>query len=198
MALLNLIEPENIKTEAERTTIRPLAKEYAAEHAPHSISIIVATGKNGEIGVKGKMPWHIPDDLRHFKHITMHHPVIMGRKTWDSLPIKPLPGRRNIVISRHALLLPKGAEGATSLQQALDLTRAEREIFIIGGGEIYQQALPFASRLYLTRIFAECQEADTFFPLPTPDAWMKVEESERNVSLHTPSFTFETWIRTAP
>jgi dihydrofolate reductase len=133
------------------------------------LTIIAAIGKNRELGLRGKLLWHIPDDLPRFKSFTIGHPVIMGRKTWESLPEKfrPLPGRTNIVVTRQAGYEAKGAIVADSLETArAAAARAEGagEIFVIGGGELYVAALPHASRLYLTLVDAVA-EADTFFPL---------------------------------
>lgn len=133
------------------------------------ISIIAAIGEKRELGLHGKLLWHIPDDLQRFKRLTMGHPVIMGRKTWESLPEKfrPLPGRTNIVVTRQAGYEATGATVADSLETARTATtRAEGagEIFVIGGGELYAAALPYVNRLYLTLVDATA-EADTFFPL---------------------------------
>ncbi|MBI4089416.1 MAG: dihydrofolate reductase [Candidatus Levybacteria bacterium] len=136
------------------------------------ISIIAAIGKNRELGKNGKIPWHIPEDFKRFKALTSGHPVIMGRKTWESLPIKPLPGRYNIVITRDVGFkindLRKGKDFtvANSLEEALRLTKSaqgDNEVFVIGGGQIYQQAIGIADKLYLT-IVEGTFDADTFFP----------------------------------
>ncbi|GHT60851.1 dihydrofolate reductase [Bacteroidia bacterium] len=128
------------------------------------ISIIVATGRNSEIGKGGDLLCHLPADLKHFKEITSGHTVIMGRKTWESLPKKPLPNRRNIVVSRSPELVIEGAEVYSSLDYAFIKLMDENEVFIIGGAQIYGQALPAADKIYLTKIHAEFPEADAFFP----------------------------------
>jgi dihydrofolate reductase len=198
MALLNFITGESdITTEAERTMIRPIGKEYAAEHKSSCLSIIVAIGSNNEIGRGGDMIWHVGEDLRRFKAITTNHTVIMGRKTWESLPKAPLPNRRNIVVSRNAEYSAPGAEVFTSLAEALSAAAAEDEVFVMGGGEIYRQALPRATRIYLTRIHAGAPDADTFFPAFTDDRWMKVEESDTKVTPRGLGFHFENYIRVA-
>lgn len=132
------------------------------------ISLIAALGENRAIGKGGALLWHIPDDMRRFKEITAGHPVIMGRKTWESLPEKfrPLPGRTNIVVTRQARYPASGAIVAASVEAAR--AQASRspggdEIFIIGGGELYAAALPSAHRLYLTLI-DDAKEGDIFFP----------------------------------
>lgn len=130
------------------------------------INIIVAAAHGGAIGSKGDLLFHISDDLRRFKQLTMGHPIIMGRKTFESFPRGPLPGRRNIVITHQAGYSHPGIEVASSLAHALELTADAPEVFIIGGGEIYRQAWPLAHRLLLTEIDAEVSDADTFIPAP--------------------------------
>ncbi|OJI06211.1 hypothetical protein BK004_04795 [bacterium CG10_46_32] len=130
------------------------------------ISAIAAIGKNRELGLGGKLPWHIPEDLAHFKKTTLGHPVIMGRKTFESLGIyKPLPGRLNVVITRNPDYQAEGAVVVSSVEDAI--AEAEKhdqeEIFIIGGGEIFKLAMHLVNRLYVTIIDAEF-EADAFFP----------------------------------
>lgn len=126
------------------------------------ISMIAAMGANRVIGRDNKMPWHLPADLRHFKQVTLGKPVIMGRKTFESIG-RPLPGRRNIVISRTAPADCKGAEWVSSVEQALTMLADQSEVMVIGGGEIYRQCLPLAQRLYLTEIDMTT-EGDAFFP----------------------------------
>ena len=107
------------------------------------ITIIAVVGNDNAIGRRGDLLWHLSEDLRHFKALTMGHPVIMGRKTWESLPKRPLPKRRNIVVTRNPEFVAEGAEVVSSLQEAFDLTVNENP-FVMGGGEIYNQSLPFA------------------------------------------------------
>ncbi|MES2203175.1 MAG: dihydrofolate reductase [Patescibacteria group bacterium] len=130
------------------------------------VSIVVAIGKNRELGKNGQLLWHIPEDMKRFKTLTMGHPVIMGRKTFESIPPKfrPLPGRTNIVLSRTTLANP-GVIVVGSLEDALVKAKEldTEEVHIGGGAEIYKQALPFVDRLYLTLIDAEA-DADTYFP----------------------------------
>ena len=146
------------------------------------VSIIAAMDRNGVIGKDGKLPWRLPADLQFFKRTTMGKPVIMGRVTWDSLG-KPLPGRRNNVISRRELDLPEGAECCSGLKAALAASN-EPEAMIIGGASIYEQALPLADRLYLTQIDTEV-EGDAWFPAYDADDWVEVareshEPDEKN------------------
>ena len=118
------------------------------------IVLVVAIADNGVIGNKGAIPWRIPEDMKRFKALTMGHTVVMGRKTWDSLPKKPLPGRTNIVITRDTDWRAEGAVAVHSLDEALAKARSESpgEIAIIGGAEIYKLALPLADRIYLTEV----------------------------------------------
>lgn len=134
-------------------------------------SIIVATGRNNAIGARGDLAFHISADLRNFKALTMGKPVIMGRKTFDSLPNGALPGRRNIVITRNPSFCAPSVETASSLSQALEMTVDAAEAMIIGGAQIYEQALPIADKLYITEIDADRPDADTFFPTIDPDGW---------------------------
>lgn len=127
-----------------------------------SVSIIAAVGKNLELGKDNDLIWHFKEDMKFFRETTTGHTVIMGRKTFDSLP-GALPNRRNIVISRNKNLLLEGAEVVPSVDKALKAADGD-EIFCIGGGSIYSAFLPIADRLYLTEIDAECDSADTYFP----------------------------------
>lgn len=140
------------------------------------ISMIAAMASNRVIGRDNKMPWHLPADLKHFKKVTLGKPVVMGRKTFESIG-RPLPGRRNIVISRQAPLQPQGAEWVNSVEQALALLQDQAEVMIIGGAEIYRQCLPLAKRLYLTKIEL-VTDGDAFFPdylEENDNAWQLVD-----------------------
>jgi len=127
----------------------------------NNLVLVAALARNRAIGLRGRMPWNLPDELQHFKHITLGRPVVMGRKTFEAIG-RPLPGRQNIVISRNPGYPARGAEVVTSLEQASEVA-AGGEPMIIGGGELYAMALPFASRMFLTVV--DCMpEADTWFP----------------------------------
>lgn len=139
------------------------------------ISLIVAKSKNNVIGKNNQMPWHLPADLKHFKNITMGKPIIMGRKTFDSMG-KPLPGRRNIIISRDKNLLIQGCEVFNSVDEALNAVRNELEVMIIGGANLYLQTLTRANCIYLTIIDAEF-EGDTFFP-ELNKTWQLISEEK--------------------
>jgi dihydrofolate reductase len=136
------------------------------------LSLIVAAGENNEIGKNGRMPWHLPADLRHFKTITLGKPVIMGRRTYESIG-KPLPQRRNIVVTRDLAWRAEGCETAHSLPEALVMAAGEPELMLIGGGQLYREALPRAQRIYLTRVHATF-DADTFFPVLDVTQWREV------------------------
>ena len=129
-----------------------------------AISMIAAVGKNLELGKNNDLIWHFKEDMKFFKKTTMGHPVIMGRKTFESLP-KALPGRKNIVISANPEYKADGAEVVTSVEEAIKLAETEdTDAFVIGGVRIYAEFLPYADNLYLTEINAECPDADTYFP----------------------------------
>ncbi|WP_353645915.1 dihydrofolate reductase [Mesorhizobium sp. WSM2239] len=144
------------------------------------IAIYVAIAENGVIGRKGGLPWRLSSDLKRFKADTMGKPIVMGRKTWESFPKRPLPGRLNIVVTRDPTFRAEGAETVHSLDEAIALARARGrcmagadEICVIGGGEIYRQALPLADRLHVTHVLAEV-EGDTRFPDIDSDVWQAV------------------------
>lgn len=141
------------------------------------LSLIVATANNRVIGRENKMPWHLPNDLKYFKRVTMGKTVIMGRKTYDSIG-RPLPGRSNIVVTRQADWQPDGVKVVHSLAEGISyaesLLRDAEEVIVIGGAQIYRAALPQAQRLYLTEIHADF-EGDTFFPEISPGEWREVD-----------------------
>jgi len=135
-----------------------------------SISIIVAIAENNAIGLKNKLLWHISEDMKRFKRITLGHKVIMGRNTYLSLPVRPLTGRTNIVISDKPEEKFEGSTTVYSVEQALEICPPDEECFVIGGAMIYRQFLRFAKKLYITRIF-KSYDADTFFPEINLDEW---------------------------
>lgn len=137
-----------------------------------TLSIIVAIASDGAIGRANDLLWHLPDDLKRFKELTTGHTILMGRKTFESLPRGPLPNRRNIIISRSLLAQP-GAEVYPTIQQALEACASDGEVFIIGGGEIYRQLLPNTERIYLTRVQASFPDAEVFFPELDPTEWIE-------------------------
>ena len=136
------------------------------------ISLIVAMSQNSVIGLNNQLPWHIPEDLKNFKKITLNHCVIMGRKTYDSIG-KPLKDRRNIVISRNNSLLINGVEVVNSLDKAISMVDDSSEIFIIGGEQIYTISLSLATHLYITKVNAN-YKGDAFFPDFIQNDWREV------------------------
>jgi len=143
-----------------------------------TVSIIVAMTPSGAIGRGGDLLYHISADLKHFKAVTMGKPVVMGRKTFESLPGGALPGRRNIVITRNEGYEAPGIEIAGSLDEALAMASDVEEVMIIGGAEIYRQASAVAQRVYLTLIEAEAADADAFIAPFDKETWAVVEESD--------------------
>ncbi len=133
------------------------------------LSIVVAFAENWAIGKDNQLLWHLPNDLKYFKNLTTGHSIIMGRKTYESIG-RALPNRRNIVITQQKEWTAPGIEVANSLEQALALTEKEKEVFIIGGGKVYAQALNIAQKIYATRVHA-LFEADTFFPEISEKDW---------------------------
>ena len=142
------------------------------------VSLVLAMAENRVIGRAGKLPWHLPADLQHFKKLTVDHTVIMGRRTFEEIR-HPLANRRNVVISRDPDFHPRGVTVVPSLEEALALGATEREVFVIGGGEIFQLALPRADRLYLTMVHAEVP-GDTYFPPLDQAAWALEDEERRS------------------
>lgn len=141
------------------------------------VSLVAAAGNNNVIGSNNKLPWKMPADMKFFMNLTMGHPVIMGRKTYESFG-RPLKERRNIIISRDKNLLIQGCEVVHSLKEALDLVKGEKEVFIIGGAEIYRQAMMLADKIYLTRIYHDF-EGDSYFPYIDDTEWKQTKYSEQ-------------------
>ncbi len=138
------------------------------------ISIVVVVSENGGIGHNNELLYHLPRDLRRFKELTTGHTIIMGRNTFDSLPKGALPNRRNLVLSTQPDVIFPGAEHYTSLETALDACRDEEEVFIIGGGVLYKEALSRCQRIYLTRVLHWNPEATVFFPALDKSEWETV------------------------
>lgn len=143
------------------------------------IALVVARARNGVIGRDGDLPWRLRSDLQLFKQNTMFKPMIMGRHTWDSLPLKPLPGRLNVVLSRDGSFAPKGAVVCERFEEALEIAREQadddgaEEVCVIGGRALFELALPKAKRLYLTEVDAE-PEGDVHFPSFSESDWTEV------------------------
>ncbi len=126
------------------------------------MAIVVARARNGVIGAGNALPWRLPADLKHFRRVTIGNPIVMGRRTWESIG-KPLPDRRNIVVTRNPSFVAEGAETADSLEAALAMVADVRDVMIIGGAEIYREALKYVTRMYVTEVHAEV-DGDTLFP----------------------------------
>ena len=167
---------------------------YFISHNPSmSLSLIAAVANNGVIGSKNAIPWHIPQDMKRFRELTTGKIVLMGRNTWESLPAKfrPLPNRLNIVITRQAnYSVPNGVERYTSVDEALT-AHQNKDIVVIGGGEIYRATIDQADTLHITHLNTE-YEGDTLFPTIDPQQWKKT-----TVDIH-PDFTFTTYQRPSP
>ncbi|WP_271410121.1 dihydrofolate reductase [Pseudomonas sp. Q1-7] len=161
------------------------------------LCLIAALAQNRVIGRDNQLPWHLPADLKHFKAMTLGKPIIMGRKTWDSLG-RPLPGRLNLVVSRQEGLLLEGAEVFTSLEAALERAdawareEAAEELMLIGGAQLYAQGLAIADRLYLTRVEL-APEGDAFFPEVSQQDWRLASSIEHEATTDTPAYAFEVW-----
>lgn len=158
------------------------------------VAMIAAESLNHVIGLNGKLPWYLPEDLRFFKRVTSHKPVVMGRATFESIG-KPLPNRTNIVISRNPDFHRDGVKVADSIEAALAIATAqaaldeEDEVMVIGGGEIYRQALPLAQRIYLTQVDVTI-EGDTWFPALSSSEWVVDEEVAGAPEPHQPAYRF--------
>ena len=161
------------------------------------LSAIVAVSENNAIGVNNQLPWHLPDDLKFFKRTTLGKPVLMGRKTYDSLG-KPLVNRLNVVISRTDVQLPEGVVLVHSIEDGIKRIKQEatEEGFILGGGIIFEQTMNIVDRLYITRVHTHLDGADTFFPDIEEGQWKLVwEEHHPEDEKHKYSFTFQQWDR---
>jgi dihydrofolate reductase len=159
------------------------------------ITLIVAAGENDAIGKNNQLIWHLSDDLKRFKKLTNGHHIIMGRKTFESFP-KPLPNRTHIVISRQEnYQVPSGVIVVNNLEDAFDAARSDKQPFVIGGGEIYKQAMPFADKIELTRVH-ENFEADTFFPKIDTSIWKEVSNTyHAKDEKHKHDFSFLTYVK---
>ena len=158
------------------------------------LALIYARAANGTIGKDGAMPWHLPEDLAHFKRLTNGCPVIMGRKTWDSLParFRPLPGRRNIVITRQPDWHENGVQRTSSLREALSMCEHDTTVWVMGGAQIYAQALPLADRVEVTEI-AQDFEGDAFAPVLGAE-WVQATREDHVTTGGLP-FSFVRYLR---
>ena len=154
-----------------------------------TLTLIAAIAADGAIGRRGDLLWHLPADLRHFKELTLGAPVIMGRKTWESLPKRPLPGRQNIVITSNSAYDAPGALIAPSLSAAVKTADSDK-VFIIGGGSVYAEAISHADTLELTRIDSTVEDADTRFPEIDPAEWSETDESRLRPAMSHNDLTY--------
>ena len=169
----------------------------AGSAAPPRLTLVVAAADNDVIGAHGALPWHLPADLRHFKSLTFGHPVLMGRRTFEAIG-RPLPGRRNLVLTRGTPALPAGVEAVDSLPEALRRCAGMPELFVIGGGEVYRLALPQATCIELTRVHAR-PAGDAWFVLPDPAAWRELRRCGHPADdRHAHAMTFLRLERAAP
>jgi len=158
------------------------------------ITLIVAATENNVIGKGNKMPWHLPNDLKYFKKNTLEHSVVMGRKTFESLG-KPLPDRRNIILTRDMTAKSDDVDISNSFQEVLNYCRDEREIFVIGGGEIFKQTLPFADKILLTRLHTTI-DGDAYFPeLPAHEWILESEDTHEKDEKHAFDYSFQVYVR---
>ncbi len=156
-----------------------------------SLAAIVVISENGAIGKDGGLLCHLPADLKHFKEITMGNTIIMGRRTWESLPKGALPGRKNVVITRNANFIALGADVYHSLEEALEATKDDDKRFIIGGGMLYREAFSMTDVLHLTMLHASFPDADTYFPEFNKDEWKEVSHEDHEADERNPySYSF--------
>ena len=160
------------------------------------ISIIVAIAENGAIGANNDLLWRLPNDMKWFKTLTTGHTVIMGRKTFESLPKGALPNRTNVVITRNSEVSYENCEIFKDLDSAVEYHKEEKEVFIIGGASIYKIAMSIANKLYITKVHHSFEKADTFFPEININEWIMIEnEKYPKDEKHLYSYTFETYIK---
>ena len=198
---INILEAGLIKdnNKSKKTTVSGKAEKPAptTENKNKSeLTVIVAAGENNAIGKDNDLIWHLSDDLKRFKRLTNGHHIIMGRKTFESFP-KPLPNRIHVIITRQKdYKAPEGVIVVNSLADALDAARKDNNPFIIGGGEIYKQAIPLADKLEITRVHATFDDADTFFPEIDSSVWSEIDRVTHDADeKHNHAFSFITYLR---
>lgn len=163
------------------------------------IALIVARAQNGVIGVENQLPWHLPCDLKYFKRVTVGKPVMMGRKTYESIG-RPLPGRTNVVVTRNPEWTAPGVRVVQDLPRAMQMAQAQAEldgvdeVMIIGGATLYQEALPQVDRMYVTEV-AMAPEGDAFFPAPDPALFQMVSEEAHDAHGDSPAHSYQVWDR---
>lgn len=158
------------------------------------LSLIVAISENNAIGKAGDLLCHLPNDLKHFKELTTGATVVMGKKTFFSLPRRPLPNRRNIILTRDTAFAYDNTEVAHSIHELQSMLQTNERVFIIGGGEVYKQFMPLADELHITHIHHIWEDADTFFPQIDPTIWRRTSEERNNPDeKHAFAYTFATY-----
>lgn len=192
-----VLHPKSHETVRDRDVheLRPytLSNSETARH--REVWSIVAMALDRAIGKQGEIPWHLKEDLKHFRELTTGHPVIMGRATWESLPRRPLPGRRNIVLTRRSGYRAEGAEVFPSLTQALAACEGGETPFVIGGGQVYEESLPFCSRVYVTEVTLTVPDADARFPDLPATEWNLTETSGTMTSSTGVEYRFKEYRR---
>lgn len=184
-----------LETKVEKDYPLPEKKKTQSTNKNSEITIIVAAADNNAIGKDNKLIWHLSDDLKRFKNLTNGHHIIMGRKTFESFP-KPLPNRKHVVITRQKnYQVPDGVIVVNNLEDALDASKKDKQPFIIGGGDIYKQAMSIADKLEITRVHAKF-EADTYFPEINYKNWKEVTKTHhKKDEKHAYDFSFITYLR---
>ncbi|SDI36882.1 dihydrofolate reductase [Winogradskyella thalassocola] len=192
----NLVKEETKIAQTQVYTETSKKDSIAQKKKTSELTIIVAAGEDNAIGKDNDLIWHLSDDLKHFKSLTNGHHIIMGRKTFESFP-KPLPNRTHIVITRQGnYKVPSDVIVVNSLDDALDAARLDKQPFIIGGGEIYKQAMSLVDKLEITRVHAEFENADTFFPEIDDTIWQEVNRTTHDADeKHAYAFSFITYLR---
>ncbi len=183
------LKVEKLKRNMDKEATLKASAEWERERQKKNITMIAAAAENNALGKDNKLIWHLSDDLKHFKNLTKGHHVIMGRKTFESMP-KALPNRTNVIVTRQKDYTAEDAQVVHSLEAALALAQEDEQPFIIGGGEIYRQGLNYADSIELTRVHADF-EADTFFPEIDSKVWREVWRENRDVDeKHKYAFSF--------
>lgn len=186
---------DNTVTEKDNRNSLPFSMFNSEVARMRQVTAIVAMARGGAIGRKGTLPWRLPEDMAHFKAFTMGNPIIMGRKTWESLPKRPLPGRRNIVISRSPLYEAEGAQVFPSVEDAVASCPPSETPIIIGGAQIYNAAFPLCSKIVVTEIDTDIPDADTFFPAIDPDIWSRHSDGGTLTSKTGLNYRYVTYIK---
>lgn len=186
---------QNETQAADATRLTPFSLYNSATSRGREVWCVVACGADRAIGRQGAIPWRLSEDLKHFRQVTMGHAVIMGRKTWESLPKKPLPGRRNIVVTRNDSYYAPGAETAQSIEAAVAMCSNDELPIIIGGEQVYREALPYCTKAIITLVDVRTPDADAFFPELPERQWQISDESEEMTSANGIGYKYVTFSR---